>query len=234
MTPGLLPGSSAALAAASGRSLPGHLQSASPTAPGGAGILPAPPRRLAWTQVGSGWCSSGCALSDRWGRRPLIVAGMTLQAVALWAILLVHGEALWIAATLVLGLGTSLAYPTLIGAVNDVAVPTSRASVVGVYRLWRDLGDAVGALLSGIVADVAGIRSAIILVATLTVDSALITAWRLRETLMVRAPPHKEAREVEPVNSCAGPGTRCPYSVLTELHHIGTLTMWFNQLVRRH
>jgi MFS family permease len=134
---------------------------------------------LSWglLQLGTG------ALSDRWGRRPLIVAGMALQAVALWTILLVHGEALWIGTALVLGLGTALVYPTLLAAVSDVAAPTWRASVVGVYRLWRDLGYAVGALLSGVVSDLAGIPTAIILVATLTFASALITAWRLRETL---------------------------------------------------
>jgi MFS family permease len=139
---------------------------------------------LSWgvLQLGTG------ALSDRWGRRPLIVAGMALQALALWAILLVHGEGLWIGAALVLGLGTALVYPTLIAAVSDVALPTWRASVVGVYRLWRDLGYAVGALLSGIVADLAGIPTAIELVAGLTLASALIAAWRLRETLPGRTP----------------------------------------------
>jgi len=139
---------------------------------------------LSWgvLQLGTG------ALSDRWGRRPLIVAGMALQALALWAIVLVHGEGLWIGTALVLGLGTALVYPTLIAAVSDVAIPTWRASVVGVYRLWRDLGYAVGALLSGVVADLAGIPAAITLVAALTLGSALIAAWRLRETLPGRTP----------------------------------------------
>jgi len=137
---------------------------------------------LSWgvLQLGTG------ALSDRWGRRPLIVVGMALQALALWSILLVHGEGLWIGTALALGLGTALVYPTLIAAVSDVAVPTWRASVVGVYRLWRDLGYAVGALLSGILADLAGIPTAITLVAALTLGSALIAAWKLRETLPSR------------------------------------------------
>jgi MFS family permease len=113
---------------------------------------------------------------------------MALQALALWAILLVHGEGPWIGTALVLGLGTALVYPTLIAAVSDVAIPTWRASVVGVYRLWRDLGYAVGALLSGVVADLAGIPTAITLVAALTLGSALIAAWRLRETLPGRTP----------------------------------------------
>lgn len=138
-------------------------------------------------QLGTG------ALSDRWGRRPMIVGGMALQALALWAILLVHGQGPWISAALLLGLGTALVYPTLLAAVSDVAHPTWRASVVGVYRLWRDLGYAVGALLSGIVADLAGIPTAIAVVAGLTLLSAAIAAWRLREALPGRASQLREA-----------------------------------------
>jgi MFS family permease len=142
---------------------------------------------LSWgvLQLGTG------ALSDRWGRRPLIVAGMALQALALWAIVLVRGEGPWIGTALALGLGTALVYPTLLAAVSDVAIPTWRASVLGVYRLWRDLGYAVGALLSGVVADLAGIPTAITLVAALTLTSALIAAWRLRETLPSRTLQNK-------------------------------------------
>jgi MFS family permease len=76
-----------------------------------------------------------------------------------------------------------LVYPTLLAAVSDVAVPNWRASVVGIYRLWRDLGYAIGALLAGIVADLAGIPAAIALVGALTLASAVIAAWRLQETL---------------------------------------------------
>jgi MFS family permease len=141
---------------------------------------------LSWglLQLGTG------ALSDRWGRRPLIVSGMALQAAALWGIVLVNGEGPWTATALALGLGTALVYPTLLAAVSDVAVPTWRASVVGVYRLWRDLGYAVGALLAGVLADLAGIPTAISLVAALTLASAIIAAWRLRETLPGRRTDH--------------------------------------------
>ncbi|GAC1328789.1 MAG: MFS transporter [Chloroflexota bacterium] len=150
---------------------------------------------LSWgvLQLGTG------ALSDRWGRRPLIVAGMALQALALWSMVLARGEGPWIGAALALGLGTAMVYPTLIAAVSDVAEPASRASVVGVYRLWRDLGYAVGALLAGIIADLAGIPTAITLVGGLTMLSALIAGWRLRETL--------PRRRADPALEPSPPGT---------------------------
>src|SRR5918912_386807 len=122
-------------------------------------------------------------LSDRWGRRPLIVGGMALQGLALLAIPLVRGTAPWLAAALGLGLGTALVYPTLLAAVGDVAHPSWRASAVGVYRLWRDLGYAVGALLAGVVADIAGIPAAILTIGALTALSGLVVALRMRETL---------------------------------------------------
>jgi MFS family permease len=111
---------------------------------------------------------------------------MALQGLALVAIPLVRGEAPWLAAALALGLGTALVYPTLLAAVGDVAHPSWRASAVGVYRLWRDLGYALGALLAGLVADLAGIPAAILTVAMLTLASSGIAAWRLRETAPLR------------------------------------------------
>lgn len=134
---------------------------------------------LSWgvLQLGTG------TLSDRWGRRPLIVGGMALQGLALAAIPLVQGEAAWLGTALALGLGTALVYPTLLAAVGDVAHPSWRASAVGVYRLWRDLGYAVGALLAGVVADLAGIPAAILTVAALTLLSSGVACARLRETL---------------------------------------------------
>ena len=108
---------------------------------------------------------------------------MALQGVALLAIVKVQGEGLWLAAAIALGLGTALVYPTLLAAVSDVAHPSWRASAVGVYRMWRDLGYVVGALAAGLIADVAGIPTAIVAVALVTLASALITLLRLRETL---------------------------------------------------
>src|SRR5260221_14229931 len=93
-----------------------------------------------------------------------------------------------------LGIGTAMVYPTLLAAIGDVAQPSWRASSVGVYRLWRDLGYAIGALLAGITADALGIDAAIWLVAGVTFLSGLVVAVRMRETLRRAAP---EARSVE-------------------------------------
>jgi MFS family permease len=121
-------------------------------------------------------------LSDRLGRKPLIAGGMLLQAVALAGIALAGGFLPWAAGAVLLGVGTAMVYPTLLAAVGDVADPGWRASAVGVYRLWRDAGFAVGASLAGVVADVAGLHAAVWLVAALTAASGLVVAVRMYET----------------------------------------------------
>jgi MFS family permease len=120
--------------------------------------------------------------SDRHGRKPFIVTGMLLQAAALALIALADGFATWAAAAVLLGGGTAMVYPTLLAAISDVAHPAWRARAVGVYRLWRDGGFAVGALLAGIIADLAGIRAAIWVVAALTAASGLLAWARMYET----------------------------------------------------
>jgi MFS family permease len=115
-------------------------------------------------QLGAGW------LSDRAGRRPLIVAGMLVQAVAL---ALFVGPSSYAAAAL-LGIGTALVYPTLIAAVSDSVTPRARARAVGAYRFWRDIGLVAGAAVAGAVADLAGSGAAIVLVAALTATSGLV------------------------------------------------------------
>jgi MFS family permease len=121
-------------------------------------------------------------LSDRLGRKRLIVAGMLLQATALVMTALVSGLAAWLVAAVVLGAGTAMVYPTLLAAIGDVAHPSWRASAVGVYRLWRDSGFAVGALLAGLIADLAGIPTAILVVAAVTAASGAVVAVRMYET----------------------------------------------------
>lgn len=122
------------------------------------------------------------ALSDRWGRKWMIASGMWIQAVALGLMALGDTFAVWAVAALLLGAGTALVYPTLLASIGDVAHPAWRARSVGIYRLWRDGGFAVGALLAGIVADALGVRAAVWTVAALTAVSGLVVAVRMYET----------------------------------------------------
>jgi MFS family permease len=112
--------------------------------------------------------------SDSVGRKPLIVAGMLLQAAALGVLALSNGTvAVAAIAAALLGFGTALVYPTLIAAISDVVTPLARAPVVGVYRFWRDMGYALGAVIAGSVADALGYGGAISVVAGLTAASGL-------------------------------------------------------------
>ncbi|MFL5778878.1 MAG: MFS transporter [Chloroflexota bacterium] len=129
------------------------------------------------------------ALSDRIGRKGLIVAGMLLQALAIGLIAVASSFDIWMLAGAVLGLGTAMVYPTLLAAVADVADPAWRGSAVGVYRLWRDLGFAAGAIVAGLVADRFGMPAAIGVVALITAGSGLVVLVRMRETLPLRADP---------------------------------------------
>jgi MFS family permease len=123
------------------------------------------------------------ALSDKIGRKKLIAGGMWVQALGIAVTAVSHGFAAFAAGAVLLGLGTAMVYPTLLAAIGDVAHPTWRASAVGVYRLWRDLGYALGALLAGVVADALGLAAAIWVVAAITFASGLLAALRMSETL---------------------------------------------------
>ena len=126
------------------------------------------------------------ALSDRTGRKPLIVWGMWIQAAGIGVVALVHTFAGFAVGSVLLGIGTALVYPTLLAAIGDVAHPSWRASAVGVYRLWRDLGYAIGALLAGITADAFGLSAAMWVIAALTFVSGTVSATRMAETLPPR------------------------------------------------
>jgi MFS family permease len=123
------------------------------------------------------------ALSDRTGRKPLIVWGMWIQAVGIGIVTLAHAFAGFVIGAVLLGIGTAMVYPALLAAIGDVVHPSWRASAVGVYRLWRDLGYAVGALLAGLTADAFGVPAAMWVIAALTFTSGLIAAVRMSETL---------------------------------------------------
>src|SRR6478752_266424 len=134
------------------------------------------PAVWAVAQIGTG------AWSDRVGRKPLIVGGMLLQGAAIAGIAAGSSFAAWFVAAMVLGLGTALVYPTLLAAVADVAEPSWRGSAIGVYRLWRDLGFAIGAFVVGIAADGVGAQATIAIVAVLTAASGVVVLVRMRET----------------------------------------------------
>ena len=127
-------------------------------------------------QVGTG------ALSDRIGRKGLIVGGMLVQGAALGLIGISTSFDRWLLGAVFLGLGTAMVYPTLLAAVADVAAPAWRGAAIGVYRLWRDLGFAAGAIVAGVLADRAGMPFAIGAIAGLTAASGLIVQFRMRET----------------------------------------------------
>ena len=128
------------------------------------------------------------ALSDRTGRKPLIVWGMWIQAAGIALVTVASAIAGFVVAVLLLGIGTAMVYPTLLAAIGDVAHPSWRASAVGVYRLWRDLGYAIGALLAGLIADAFGLQAAMWFIATLTFASGTVSALRMTETLPARLP----------------------------------------------
>ncbi len=120
-------------------------------------------------------------LSDRLGRKGLIAGGMVVQAGGIWLTVLVPAYPAWLLGAGLQGVGTAMVYPTLLAAVTDHAHPAWRASSLGVYRFWRDLGYAVGALISGVVADLFGFGAAIHLVAGLTLLSGLVVAWAMEQ-----------------------------------------------------
>lgn len=128
-------------------------------------------------QLGTG------ALSDRVGRKWLIATGMWIQAAGIGVVILSRTFAGFAAGAGLLGMGTAMVYPTLLAAIADVALPAWRASAVGVYRLWRDLGYALGALLAGFAADALGLGGAMWVVAAITFGSGLVVAYRMSETM---------------------------------------------------
>ncbi len=119
-------------------------------------------------------------LSDRWGRKGLVVAGMWVQAAGLFLTAATREFEFWLIGSLLLGVGTAMVYPSLIAAVSDASHPSWRARSLSVYRFWRDLGYAIGALSAGVIADLAGLSWAIGTIAALTFLSGLIAALLMR------------------------------------------------------
>lgn len=134
------------------------------------------------------------AWSDRIGRKWLIASGMWVQAVGIALVISASGFVGFAIGAALLGIGTAMVYPTLLATIGDVAHPSWRGSSVGVFRLWRDLGYAVGALLAGATADVLGLSGAMWIVAALTALSGLVVAVRMTETLGMAQPRSSMAR----------------------------------------
>jgi MFS family permease len=145
------------------------------------------------------------ALSDRTGRKPLIVWGMWIQAAGIGVTTLSHAFAGFAVGAVLLGIGTAMVYPTLLAAIGDVAHPSWRASAVGVYRLWRDLGYAIGALLAGVTADAFGLAAAMWVIAGLTFASGVVSATRMAETL---PPALRTAPRTDSESGMAIPGSQ--------------------------
>jgi MFS family permease len=136
------------------------------------------PATWGFVQLGTG------ALSDRIGRKWLIAAGMWTQASGIGLTAVASTFAWFAVGAVLLGVGTAMVYPTLLAGIGDVAAPAWRASAIGVYRFWRDLGYAIGAVIAGISADLLGLSGALWIVAALTFISGLIVASRMQETLL--------------------------------------------------
>lgn len=126
-------------------------------------------------------------LSDRWGRKGLIVAGMWVQAVGLFLTAATRSFDWWFVASVLLGLGTAMVYPTLIASVSDASHPSWRARSLSVYRFWRDLGYAIGALSAGIIADLFGAAWAIVTIGLLTFISGAVVAIAMNERRQTNA-----------------------------------------------
>jgi MFS family permease len=151
-------------------------------------------------------------LADRIGRKPLIVWGMLVQAVghAVIGLGLAAPLVAGLVGSVLLGLGTAMVYPALLAAVGDVAHPAWRATSVGVYRFWRDLGYAVGALMAGVVAVMFGLVWAVHVAGILTALSGLLVWVQMNETLprLRMATPNASLRTVAAMRDSATPQTR--------------------------
>jgi len=148
---------------------------------------------LVW---GMGQLATG-ALSDRWGRKWMIASGMWVQALGITAFVIGRSFSSWMVGAILLGIGTALVYPTLLAAVSDVAHPDWRASAVGVYRLWRDSGYAIGAIAAGLLADAFSLPFAITAVGALTFVSGVVVAGAMYDTL----PDGSTGRRVAPIKA---------------------------------
>lgn len=119
-------------------------------------------------------------LADKYNKKWLLFFGMLTQSFAIALFVFADSISFFVTASILLGAGTALVYPTFLAAISEFTHPEQRAKCIGVFRLWRDLGYAVGAILTGVLADFFGLNSAIIVIGILTFISAIIIAIRMR------------------------------------------------------
>lgn len=139
-------------------------------------------------------------LSDRWGRKGLIVTGMWVQAAGLFLTAATGHFVWWLAASILLGVGTAMVYPSLLAAVSDASAPAWRARSLSVYRFWRDLGYAIGALSAGLIADRFGFAYAIYAIGGLTFLSGLVVA------IAMQSPQSQDAMHLASKALCESQG----------------------------
>lgn len=119
-------------------------------------------------------------LADKYCKKTLLFPGMLLQGVALLAMTGANSFLVFMILSSLLGLGTAIVYPTFLAAISDDTHPDQRPKSIGVFRLWRDLGYAIGAILTGLIADRFGLVAPILAIGLLTVASSLIIKFRMR------------------------------------------------------
>ena len=120
------------------------------------------------------------ALADYYSKKVLLATGMSVQAIGIFIIAYFAAYNMMLLAAILLGLGTALVYPTFLAAIADYSHPQQRAECIGVYRLWRDLGYAIGALGSGIIADIYGLQAAFVVIAFVTLGAGIQIVFRMR------------------------------------------------------
>lgn len=119
-------------------------------------------------------------MADKFCKKDMLFTGMLLQAIVLIALVWAEGMFHYVTLSALLGWGTAMVYPTFLATIADNTHPRDRAKSIGIFRLWRDLGYAVGAILTGVISDLLSIEASIMVVGLLTLFSAVIIYIRMK------------------------------------------------------
>ena len=126
---------------------------------------------------------------DKYCKKTLLFLGMFMQGISLLAMIWANSFSWFIALSILLGIGTAIVYPTFLAAISDYTHPGQRPKSIGIFRLWRDLGYAIGAILTGLIADRFGLVAPILAIGLLTVASSLVIKFRMSCTKTQAAMP---------------------------------------------